>query len=423
MGGTLGVLRVTRKGNSMESMWKFANETWKADGNHMEIQTCVHGKFVEIPGKVMEKEEVREFHELDDLRKLSPGEHIMLSRSSPSYAAGFLDHLIVTNDGVGDILSEIRESWGGGIFTLRPKIRAANGRLLFAAGRSISVQIAGEPLFNGRKYNNGVLEPQSISAQPVVVQTGSSQKSDELQSQLLGIIQSTFANQSAKGGNVDIVGLVGALQEVLRGGQNERPQDSFGDIDRSLGLISKLQQMFGGNVKVPEESSEDTSDAFSFGNMSLEKLLMFKLLGSDMGGMMGGGPPMWQQRPSPYGYPGQPRPNPPQHPGMPTGMPMGYPQNYPQWEPPHPPPRSEHDQRQESMQASESSESDESYDPITVDEIFDDLADRTSDEREKFLGEFFEKIGANPELLRAVMQNIQPHMGANEAPTATNAKT
>lgn len=390
--------------------------------------------------------ENRSFSAIDDLRMLAPGEKIMVTRNSPSYAEGFLDHITVPDDGLNDLLGEIRSNWGGGTFALQAKVRAANGKLLFGS-RAITVRIAGEPVLNGRKYTNGVLEPVQAAPQPipqVVLQNPAQNGLEGLQAQLLGLVQHALSGARAgdgSGGSVDVVGLLKAFQG-FSGAPQQR--DAFGDLERSLGLIGKLQRTFqGGNAQPAQVESESGLGGMLGGEMNLEKLLMLKMLGGsggmgELGSLLGmpqeapKSPPqptaeqMWQQaqwsQPQnqagvsgapfasspgqvPYDQHGQRVPNAPAPHGNPSASARGCSGASCQG------PVGPTDAHNSGGPAAPSTDS--TYEPITIDELMQELGEKSESDRLEFVAQLAERIGFDKSVLAGLSSVMQKSSSAD----------
>lgn len=390
-----------------------------------------HGEIAERPPEVDAS---------DAFRSLQPGETIAVHRLSPSYAQGYLDHIVVPHGEELDIMSELKGNWGGGRFQLKAKRRAENGKMVFS-GINATVTVAGDPTLNGQVYRNGRLvdpEPQHAAQAPHVVyappQQPTSNPMDPVNARILGFVETALQNggQSAGGGTTDIVGLIGALRETLQPARAPAAVDPFAHLEKTMALLGTMQERFGGNSVGGGDSEGGGMTGLGSG---IESLLMQKILG-------GAPPPQqppWQQptqqwmqqqwggppggppgAPSMGGPPGGPTPNWPNAPGQvpwQQGPPNQGAQPPPGWTPPPgwqppaaqapaaptapPPPKShDHDQTDD--------DDDDEEGPFSVDNLMGELESMEPNEREKFVTELAQRFGIDEQLGKQIFPNGMP---------------
>jgi hypothetical protein len=364
------------------------------------------------------------FDAMDELAAMAPGDMVMVYRQSPAYAKGLCEHMIVPHEGSGeDLLDQIRANWGGGTFTVQAKQRHPGGGMRFAK-RSKTFVIAGHPKYQGREYVNGALPPtptpSAPTAQtPVIVQAPQNNPGNDMQGQLLALVAKALGSVGQEGAaNLDVVGLIGALQGVL--GQPEK-RDSFGDLERSLGLVRNLQKTF--NPGVPAQDDDESPFSGMFGGTGggkfnpmdiLAMMMMKKMMGPEMSGMFGGQPqasqppqqtmgataPAQTQQFGPVGQPPSPDHVWHQQRGWITSeVPIQNPQpeNVPQ------PPTTTSEPTPEPE--------DEEIEPITVPELLQELSEKKPEEREAFVTEFCQQIGLDQKIFQGLLPNGMPPNG------------
>ncbi len=358
-----------------------------------------------------------EIQSIDDLHSLQAGAVIEVTRVAPQLAKGYLGHLVVPDDGMGDLKEELKGAWGGGTYQLRVKDTSRSGKLNYVQG-SARIDIAGDPTLNGKEFVNGMWRPISLvpTSNPATPQLiPASQGGDNTTLQLLQTLLPLLSGNDL--GGVDIPKLITAISG-LSGGAGQAPaRDPYSDIERTLGILSSLRESPMGGASEPARESNPT------GLDAMLPLLMQKF--------MGGQQP--QQQPPPQ-YPGGPFPPyqgamphqqpPPQYPqyGQPPQWPA-QPPTQPNWtgvpqpgqtqgvapqpgSPPRPAvPRSSHPPAApESVTpgAAETLQDDEHEEPFTADDLMADLAERPEAARLQFISDLAEKLGL-PEALATQM--------------------
>ncbi len=352
------------------------------------------------------------------LSGLEIGTKIMVRRYHPSYAKGFCTTLDVPDGGGDEVIPLIQADFGGGTYSLQEQQRGADGRYHFA-GKGVLVDIAGEPTHFGRKYAvGGKLEPEQNpalmpvqAAAPVVVHAPAP-RDNGLQSQLLSMFGEMVKGGSAGGTDMS------RLFEVLLTNQQQAParSDSFGDLERVLGLVTKMTAMMGDRA-APAAASDDEGGFLGGGATGgmIEKLLLAKFMGGDQ-----------QQQPAqPQANPTMgPQPTPahvwsPQlgwvHPGQlrrppQAGQPVA-PQPSPTPPPAAPQPAAPQPTPPPAAEADTGGDDDEQA-PLTAAEMTDEFQSMTDEERERFLPALLEGFGLPPGMLATATDAIAKQAAA-----------
>jgi hypothetical protein len=253
---------------------------------------------------------------IEDLHALQPGAHIEVTRIAPQdkQCKGYLGHIVVPDDGMGDIKEEIKNTWGGGTYQLRAKDTGrAGGKLTYVQGAA-RIDIAGLPRQDGKEWANGQWRPIVSAAAPVPMQVVQNPGTgNEATNTTLQVLQTLLPMmQGGDLGGVDLPGLITAISGVSSQRQSER--DSFRDMERAFSLLNNLREsnLGGGGEQAPAASSWE----------QMMPMMMMKMMSGD-----------------------QPRPNqvpPGAYPGLPPGMPM--PGAQPTGAYPHAPPYPQHPQ-------------------------------------------------------------------------------
>lgn len=286
------------------------------------------------------------------LDELDGDARLQVERTAPSYASGWLDDLVVPPD-TDDVLGLVRSEYGGGSFRLRVKKRHADGRLRYTRG-SANVQIAGESLFHGRRYNrDGTFvdeRPPAPVAAPVVYPA-----QPQSQAELLQALASILQRQPQTPGAPPLQGipeLIGALNTAA----HPPAADPYAHLERAVSLLGKLRRLEEGGGS--GGGGENFDGAFGGSD---EKMLM----------MLMGMQNQQQQQPPPgyppYGYPppGYPPPVYPQPQAQPPAPPPAQPQAQPQAPPATAPAAAQ------PFEAAVEPDDAESY---TVDDVLDGIA-------------------------------------------------
>lgn len=203
------------------------------------------------------------------LARLDPDSRVSITRISPAYAGGWLEDLVIPSGQESDLLALIRQAYGGGQFRVQAKTLNGNGKRVYARGTAV-VTIAGPPLLNGRPYNpDGTLQqptPPPQASAPMLLQQPAPQGSTL---ETLQAVAQVLAQQrgDGQGGGQSLEGVAEVVSALA---QTARPQpqvDAFGQIDRTLTLLSKMRDAFGSN-----DGGGGDPGAFSDGD--LMKLLL-----------------------------------------------------------------------------------------------------------------------------------------------------
>lgn len=358
---------------------------------------------------------------LEDFRALASGSQIQVERRTPTGIKGYCGNLVVPDGGMPDVLEEVKASWGGGSYQLRGKMMANNGQFQYCRG-AIQVDIAGYPRDAGREYINGVWRPIAVptpAAAPAMIQNpaGDGTSVNAMMGQLL---QTALQGAMSGDGGVsmgELPALITAISGLSKGGKE---RDSFQDLDRTLGIVDKLRHSFG------NEGGDGSSNDSPFGGSgSVMEMLMMKMM-SDQN------KPPPQQPPYQPQYGAYPNQNPqqmwgsmqqhgqsPHHP---------YPQNAPppqqaNWtNPPQPAQHMEAPARRPQPAAQPpptqpppqqpAPHPEAEYEPLTVDDIMQDLASRDETGRAQFMGELCEQLGLDQAVLATMFnQESEPVVG------------
>lgn len=361
-----------------------------------------------ITAEAREPDELSGLDALEEaLQELEPGTILAVSRTEPRHARGFLEDMEISPQELAGIRGYLQRTWGGGKFKLQWKVRDATGAQKFARGCALFT-IAGPPMFRGKRVlPDGTIEdppppPAANPAPPPVVyahpppQPGAAR---DYASELLGQLVPLVLNK-ADGSPLDVVQLVGALQNTLRTGSEPDP---FGQVERTLGLLTKLRDTFGDGESERGEP-EDSGGLLGglTGNGGIEKLLLMKLLGEHQQPQQQQAPPGWQM--GPQGW--QPAPQAPQAPQFPPAPP-GWRLTPQGWQRLHETPQA-HGEELDTIEpaanpapptkpvvheAQPELDDDDDDEPMTADEIAEEIANCTPAEQEAILAKMCERFG------------------------------
>jgi hypothetical protein len=364
---------------------------------------------------------------LDDLRDLEAGSQVEVTRLSPTQIDGYTGHLIVPDGGMSEVLEEIKSAWGGGKYQLRAKHLAPNGRLAYARG-AVQVTVSGYPVCNGKEYINGVWRHITLPAPPpqmLPVQQGQSGGgAGGLQEMMAGLVQTALQGAMAGGNGVSVGDLPALITAISGMSGGVTPRDSFSDLERSLALISRMQETLPGG----EPAGPAAADPMDGGGIM--QMMLMKMMSDQNAGPKQAPPPsqytqygsvpsqqMWanmQQGPQPGPYPNQQPGPPPQqnswtqggqgahHMGAPGYPPQGAQQ------PPQPRPEPQPDPSPRIVEAEGEERQSGDYDPLTVDDVMQDLAARDEPDRAQFLQGLCEAMGLDKALLGAMFPGGNP---------------
>jgi len=383
------------------------------------------GPAADSPGPLAPRADSEGWETLEQaLGSLEAGQALSVTRTAPAYARGWCEDLPVPADAdsLNDVRQQIRLQYGGGTYVLQWKHR--RGKTLFGRGSAV-ITIAGDPMYRGRRYRHGVLEempdermvPQSSSAAqaptPVIVQAPAPAGGDALQTALLGIVQTALGGKEQS--PLDVVQLVTALQTSLKGGASS--EDTFGTIERVMSLMAKAKKAFRRDDDDDDEPRQRNPQSATNGGglldgllggdgggLSLEKILMIKLLG-DGGGLGGLGGLLGQAQPPRPAAPAM-QPGPPGHVWHPQAgwipyaapTPQPTPQVQTQTQTLDPRPAAPATAPAEGPLEGDDVDEDP---PYSADEIAADILSRPPEEQEAFLGELISKLAGSPVIEKA----------------------
>lgn len=364
---------------------------------------------------------------LDDLRNLSAGSQIEITRLTPTAIKGYCGHLIVPEGGMAEVMEEIQSGFGGGKYQLRGKCLAPGGKLTYVIG-AVQVDVAGYPRFEGKEYLNGVwrtIAAPAVSAQLMPVQNpGGRGGAAGLESMLGGFVQTALQGALSSEGGIsmgDLPQLITAIAGLSNGGQQ---RDSFDGVERAFALMAKMQDAR------PEPAPAPASDDMG-GLSSLLPMLMQKFAAPQqpapppMPPTPPGYPPyaqvsseqMWSQMqrhptPGPHPHPQYAAPpqqanwtTPPQPPQA-NGAP-GYPPQAPRPTQPAPGTFSGHPTQPPQQVPGTPPDPGQEYDPLSVEDIMQDLAARDEKGRAEFIGALCEKLGLDDAIIKQMFPDGQ----------------
>lgn len=352
--------------------------------------------------------------DLEDFRSLQTGSHIEIHRTQPSKIAGYLGYLVVPTGGIGDIYEEVQQSYGGGKYQLRAKKLRDGGGLKYALG-AVQIAIGGYPVQGGQHYINDQWRPIPVPVAPMAPAPMGSHRQPERESAsdgLAGIMkefvsQALQANLRGEPTGVKLTELPSLLTAIgtLQGPQRER--DGFGDLERAFGLIEKLERRREAASPAPAAPTE------GMGMEQILQMLAMKFLGQQ------------NQPQAPVSappVPSAPVQNYPPYPADATGQQMWEqagaqpPGQPPGWTAPPVssqaaggpavgtvPPSAAAPAPQASPPTPAPDDAGE-FEPLTVDEVMEDLAARDEQSREKFIGGLCERLGLD----QAILANMFP---------------
>ena len=352
--------------------------------------------------------------DVDSFRALQTGSHIEVHRTHPSKIAGYLGYIVIPQGGIGDVYEEVQQTYGGGKYQLRAKKLSQGGGLRYAPG-AVQIAIGGYPVQGGLHYVNDqwrpIPQPPAAIAPPVGAAfrpNGGESNTDQLFGMMRDFVgQSMQASLRGEPGGVKLNELPQLLTALaaLQGPQRER--DGFGDLERAFGLIEKLERR---REAVPAQPVAPASSEGSGGMDQILQMLAMKFLGQ-------------QNQPQQHvSAPPQPPPQPPNYPPYPPNMSgqqmwdhvnQQAPAQGPGWTnppqhaqagsgPPATPPQSGGPNQATEAEPVE-------YEPLTVDEVIEDIATRDKTEQAKFLGELCEKLGLDEKIVNAMFPNGPPN--------------
>lgn len=194
--------------------------------------------------------------EWEQLAALDIGTEVMVKRTAPDYAKGWLASVDFDGAGESGLLEKIRTRHGGGTFLLQPKARASNGSRLFSGG-SIRIDICGFPVVDGQRCGpNGPLidsQPAQLAppmqmapmGYPPPYQPPDPGLATAMQTQMMGMIGKALQKGDA---SIDLAGVIGALNQL---GVTAQPavvpvQNPLEQIRQTMELAKLLREDSGG---------------------------------------------------------------------------------------------------------------------------------------------------------------------------------
>lgn len=356
--------------------------------------------------------------ELEWLYSLDEGTEIMVTRKAPSCAEGFIGNIQHDPKAPEGVLERIRAKWGGGRFLLQPKRRQKNGHRYFTGG-SAQVTIAGEPMLDGRGYDEHGRHlpkptapapaypqypqyPQQPAAPPVAPASG-------MAPEVLGLVERAL---NKGGSSQDLAGVITALQGMHR---DPVPLPAPVRVNTMADMKQMLEMMTLMRAGVPDNSESPATPSDP-----MEKLLQFAALKFMGGADANANPttaPVNSSGPGP-----QPSPKHVWHPAhgwvvwqshaaegrSPPTRPT------PPAEPPgNPPPRPD-----TPTAGGDASTPDSAFTPpIQPDELIGELEAKTPEQQAEFIKSVLAMIEQRPDLARSFMSVAEAAKKAGEPPT------
>jgi hypothetical protein len=205
-----------------------------------------------------------------------------IQRLWPPSDAGWLGDVDLPPGGIDDLYQLIADQFGGGRYSLRIKRRRADNNGLPFTSIAAKITIAGPPKSQVPEQHYA---PQQNPA-PIVVQSGGS-GSEQLQAQLLGMLGKLV--QSGGGNGTNLAELAKVIFQATNVSQAKN--DSLGELEKMLGLWSKMSKVFAPRTASDSEpSASPLAGLLGGGGGQLENILITKILG----GLGGGAPPVQQ---------------------------------------------------------------------------------------------------------------------------------
>ncbi len=207
----------------------------------------------------------------DLLVQLPAGTRMGIERLRPDRAKGWLTTIEIPEGATPDYLMEsVRQDWGGGTFRLR--VFNANGRF---HGGGVTVSIAGEPLFQGRRYlpdgsiDNGASSwPQQQPQQqqwfpsPQGARVGPSVAEDpRVVTALSGLVQQLVGKETETARDV-VNSKLGEVLDAIRQAQGAAPRVSpIEGLDAIKGAVSVLRELKGLASELHDDDDDDDAPA------------------------------------------------------------------------------------------------------------------------------------------------------------------
>lgn len=336
---------------------------------------------------------------LEYLQAASPGEILEVNRVLPQWCGGFLPPILVPEETAAEVHEILAAEYGGGTFRIRRKRRKDDGKVVYCPG-SAQLKIAGPPKFNGQILSDPNAPAQTRSQDPIspiVLHAPTAAAGSDLSSQLLALVQQSIARVTQPGAPpsaaTDLAGVITALAPLLRANQSTpQNQDPFGMLDRLLSMADKLARL-----RAPAAATESSASEglLGLGSGSLENLLLSRFLGGQQAPAPSMAPPVQTMQQPPWAVQA-----PPGHVWHPERGWIPYAAAPAAHAAPGAP-----SQPRTPNPAPEDTDGEEYIDePLTAQEIADDLLSREQSDMEALLKGVIERIGEKrPELLGALM--------------------
>ena len=206
------------------------------------------------------------------LEGLGAGGRITIYRRKPSYAVGHLATLEIDPDeGPASVLASLQDHYGGGTYL----VRAIRPDGHFIKGATRQIIIAGEPLQEGRRANRETDRPVTPT---VVVHAPEPTGTGIDANNLFGVMAKMF--ESAASGRFD--DLVRHQEQMIKLASQNR-QGPTGVVESVSDQVKTIRELasLGRSLNENGGGSRDDDDGGD-GEMSMEKMFMYKMM-SDMG--------------------------------------------------------------------------------------------------------------------------------------------
>jgi len=207
------------------------------------------------------------------MRGCQDGDVISVTRTWPPPHDGWLDDIQMPPGGAEDIPVLLRERWGGGKYHVKVKRRRQGVPGLPFSKVHASFQIAGEP----KSMRAEVVASPSAMMMPMPYQhqVAAPPPGADLQQSMMRLLESAVKTGGTQ--STDLAALADVILRASSAGQ--RQSDSFGELERMLGMVVKLRTVFA-----PAERSDAepiASSPFGAGGDGLAQMLMAKFLGDN----------------------------------------------------------------------------------------------------------------------------------------------
>jgi len=401
----------------------------------------INGENVETPRKI------DEVSALSDFESLQVGAQIEVTRLTPNPIKGYCGHMVVPEGGMSDVMEELKSSYGGGRYNLRAKSVSANGRVNYVKG-SVHVDVAGFPRDGSKEWMNGMWRSIQFPAplpQAVPVETPVARSlTPGLEGMMNQFLHSAVTGALSGENGISLKELPGLINAIagLQRPEAGPERDPYNDLDRTMGLLDRLEKRRSPEAVVAATSPEESSGMESILGMLASKFLSPQAQQAPQPQPQPQPHPGYPQQP----YPPQPPPNFPPYPPHASGQQMyenahanaqragTHPQPPPMgnWttdprsaqstegvqpqEPPPPPQRSPEPPPPQTTPPTAAADPQVEYELLTADDFMADLASRDETSRTVFLDEILTKLGLD-QILSQQLQAKSP-VGPPESPDA-----